>query len=62
MSANSLKWSQKYGISTHSINATMTELARRGFTARQVLGSMPAILNATRASGESLEVVMQASA
>lgn len=62
MSASSLKWSQQYGISTHEINDAMAELARRGFTANQTLGSMPAILNASRASGESLGIVMQASA
>lgn len=62
MSASSLKWSQQYGISTHSINNAMTELVRRGFTAKQTLGSMPAILNASRASGEDLGVVMQATA
>ena len=49
MSESSLKWSQQYGISTHSINNAMTELVRRGFTAKQTLGSMPAILNASRA-------------
>jgi TP901 family phage tail tape measure protein len=62
MSADSLKWSQQYGISTRSINSAMTELVRRGFTAQQTLGSMPAILNASRASGESLTTVMQATA
>lgn len=62
MSESSLKWSQQYGISTHSINNAMTELVRRGFTAKQTLGSMPAILNASRASGEDLGVVMQATA
>ncbi|OYR87329.1 phage tail tape measure protein [Lactobacillus taiwanensis] len=62
MSASSLRWSKQYGISTHEINNAMTELVRRGFTANQTLGSMPAILNASRASGESLGVVMQATA
>lgn len=62
MSESSLKWSQQYGISTHSINNAMTELVRRGFTAKQTLGSMPAILNASRASGEDLGIVMQATA
>lgn len=62
MSASSLRWSKQYGISTHEINNAMTELVRRGFTANQTLGSMPAILNASRASGESLGTVMQATA
>ena len=62
MSQSSLKWSQQYGISTTQINNAMTELVRRGFTAKQTLGSMPAILNASRASGEELGTVMQATA
>lgn len=62
MSTSSLRWSKQYGISTHEINNAMTELVRRGFTANQTLGSMPAILNASRASGESLGIVMQATA
>lgn len=62
MSESSLKWAQQYGMSTHSINDAMTELVRRGFTAQQTLGSMPAILNASRASGEDLGIVMKATA
>lgn len=62
MSSASLKWSQQYGIATTDVNNAMAELVRRGFSAQQTLGSMPAILDASRASGESLGVVMQATA
>ncbi|MDE3295913.1 phage tail tape measure protein [Lacticaseibacillus rhamnosus] len=62
MGKSSIKWSQQYGISTTEINSAMDELAKRGYNANQVIGSMPAILDATKASGEGLGTVMQATA
>ncbi|WP_204122478.1 phage tail tape measure protein [Lacticaseibacillus mingshuiensis] len=62
MSASSLKWAGQYGISTDEINDALSEMVKRGFSANQVLGSMPSILDATVASGEPLEDVMQATA
>lgn len=62
LSASSLKWSKYYGISTTSINQSMAELVRRGFTASQTMGSMKSILDATRASGEDMSDVMNVTA
>lgn len=62
MSNASLKWSQQYGVSTNEINNSMMELIRRGFTTNQVMGSMPALLDAVKASGEDMNTVMQSSA
>ncbi|KAA9260113.1 phage tail tape measure protein [Lactobacillus jensenii] len=62
MSNASLKWSQQYGVSTTEINNSMMELIRRGFTTNQVMGSMPALLDAVKASGEDMNTVMQSSA
>lgn len=52
--------SKQYGVSTTEINNGMAELIRRGYSTNQVLGSMPAILDATKASGEDMGTVMQA--
>lgn len=62
MSTASKNWSKTYGVSTTEINNGMAELVRRGYTTAQVLGSMPAILNATKASGEDMGTVMNATA
>lgn len=62
MSTASKNWSKTYGVSTTEINNAMAELVRRGYTTAQVLGSMPAILNATKASGEDMGTVMNATA
>jgi len=59
---SSKKWSKQYGISTSEINNGMSELIKRGFTTNQVIGSMPSILDATKASGEDMGTVMQATA
>ncbi|MFT9411573.1 phage tail tape measure protein [Liquorilactobacillus hordei] len=57
----SKKWSIQYGVSTGSINNGMAELIRKGYSANQTLGAMPAILNATRASGDDFNDVMHVS-
>lgn len=62
MAESSKKWSKQYGVSTTEINNGMSELIKRGFTSQQVMGSMPSILDATKASGEEMGVVMQATA
>lgn len=62
MAESSKKWAVQYGVSTTEINNGMSELVRRGFTANQVLGSMPSILDATKASGEDMGTVMNATA
>ncbi|VDG18314.1 phage tail tape measure protein [Lactobacillus plantarum] [Lactiplantibacillus mudanjiangensis] len=59
---SSKKWSKQYGLTTTEINTGMSELIKRGFTTNQVIGSMPSILDATKASGEDMGTVMQATA
>lgn len=62
LSNSSKGWAEKYGISTTVVNNAMSELIKRGFTTKQVMGSMPAVLDASKASGEDLGTVMQATA
>ena len=62
MGESSKRWASQYGISTSVINDGMSELVKRGFTANQVIGSMPSVLDATMASGEDMGTVMQATA
>ncbi|MFC6170451.1 phage tail tape measure protein [Loigolactobacillus jiayinensis] len=62
MAESSKKWAVQYGVSTTQINNGMSELVKRGFTTNQVLGSMPSILDATKASGEDMGTVMNATA
>lgn len=57
----SIKWSKEFGISTSSINAGMTEMIKRGYTANQTLGAMPSVLNAAKASGDDFNEVMTVS-
>lgn len=61
MSDDSKKWATQYGISTTSINSGMDELVKRGYSAKQTLGAMPSILNATKASGDDFNSVMKVS-
>lgn len=61
LSQASLKWSKQYGISTTKINEGMSEMIKRGYTAKQALGAMPSVLNATKASGEDFNTVMNVS-
>ena len=57
---NSKKWAMEYGLSTKSVNEGMQELVKAGYDANQVTAAMPAILNASKASGEDFNTVMQA--
>lgn len=61
MSSDSKKWATQYGVSTTSINSGMEELVKRGYSAKQTIGAMPSILNATRASGDDFNSVMKVS-
>ncbi|MFS9217508.1 phage tail tape measure protein [Streptococcus mitis] len=53
-------WAKQYGISTASINEGMQEIIKKGFDANQTIEAMPAILDATKASGEDFNTVMNA--
>ncbi|EIA21426.1 hypothetical protein KKC_01527 [Listeria fleischmannii subsp. coloradonensis] len=54
----SKKWSVQYGISTSAINDGMEEIIKKGYTYEQTLGAMPSIMDASVASGEDFNVVM----
>lgn len=58
LSSESMKWSQQYGVSTSAINDGMSELIKKGYSYNQVIGAMPSILDASRASGEDFNLVM----
>lgn len=61
MSSSSKKWAMQFGISTDKINDGMTEMVKRGYTAQQTMGAMPAVLNAAKASGDDFNDVMHVS-
>lgn len=54
----SREWAAKYGVSISSVNEGMTELIKRGYSYNQVIGAMPSILDAARASGDDFNTVM----
>ena len=58
MAESSKKWAVEYGVSTSEINNGLAELVRKGYDANQTLGVMPSILDATKASGEGFNDVM----
>lgn len=58
---SSKKWAREYGISTSSINEGMQEIIKKGFDFNQTIAAMPAILDASKASGEDFNTVMNAS-
>ena len=53
-------WAKQYGISTASINEGIQEIIKKGFDANQTIEAMPAILDASKASGEDFNTVMNA--
>lgn len=57
---NSKKWAKQFGISTSDINLGMQEVIKAGFDANQTIGAMPAILTASKATGEEFGTVMGA--
>ncbi|WP_029344155.1 phage tail tape measure protein [Lactococcus lactis] len=61
LSSKSKQWARQYGIDTSSINEGMEEMIKRGYDFNQTLGAMPAVLDASRASGEDFGTVMSAS-
>ena len=61
LSNKSKEWAQEYGISTTTVNDAMAEMIRRGYNAKQTMAAMPAVLDATKASGEDLSTVMHTS-
>lgn len=58
MSDSSKKWAKQYGVSTNEINNGLAEVVRKGYDANQTLGVMPSILDATKASGDGFNDVM----
>lgn len=61
LSSKSKQWARQYGIDTSSINDGMEEMIKRGYDFNQTVGAMPAVLDASRASGEDFGTVMSAS-
>ncbi|MEJ1300117.1 phage tail tape measure protein [Latilactobacillus sakei] len=61
MSSSSKKWAMQFGVSTDKINDGMTEMVKRGYTAQQTMGAMPAVLNVAKASGDDFNDVMHVS-
>lgn len=61
LSDKSKQWARRYGIDTSSINDGMEEMIKRGYDFNQTVGAMPAVLDASRASGEDFGTVMSAS-
>ncbi|WP_251921072.1 phage tail tape measure protein [Lactococcus lactis] len=61
LSSKSKQWARQYGIDTSSINEGMEEMIKRGYDFNQTVGAMPAVLDASRASGEDFGTVMSAS-
>ncbi|MFR3733694.1 MAG: phage tail tape measure protein [Enterococcus sp.] len=61
MGESSKQWAKDYGISTTEINQGLAEVVRKGYDANQTMGVMPAILDATKASGDAFNDVMNVS-
>lgn len=57
----SKEWAQQYGVATSDINNGIMELIKKGYSFDQTLGAMPAILDATVASGDDFTTVMSVS-
>lgn len=57
----SKSWARQYGVSTESINTGIEEMVKKGYNFNQTLGAMPAVLDASKASGEDFNTVMGAS-
>lgn len=59
MQRDARKYSIEYGFSQKDIADQYTELVKRGYSARQALGSMKAMLEASRASGDDFSDVVK---
>lgn len=62
MQRDGIKYSEQYGFSQKEIATQFEELARRGYSSNAALGSMNAMLKASRASGDSLADVVKVTA
>lgn len=60
LSAQTLDWSRKFGVSTTEINKGMFELVSNGYNAKQAMGMMPGLLKTMTANsdktGKSIEL------
>jgi len=61
MGESSKQWAKDYGVSTTEINQGLAEVVRKGYDANQTMGVIPAILDATKASGDAFNDVMNVS-
>lgn len=59
MQRDATKYSKEYGFSQKEVADQYTELVKRGYNARQSLGSMRAMLEASRASGDDYSDVVK---
>ena len=59
MYADGRKYSIQYGVSQHSIADGYEELIKRGYDTKEALGSMRAILQASKASGDEFDDTMR---
>lgn len=62
MQQDGVKYSERYGFAQKEIAEQYEELARRGYSSTSALGSMNAMLKASRASGDSLADVVKVTA
>ena len=62
MQQDGVKYSERYGFAQKEIAEQYEELARRGYSSTAALGSMNAMLKASRASGDSLADVVKVTA
>ncbi|GAX47320.1 phage tail tape measure protein [Pseudolactococcus reticulitermitis] len=58
MGEKSKGWAKQYGLSTTEINHGMEELIKKGFDMNQTIDAMPALLDASKASGDDFGTVM----
>lgn len=62
MQQDGVKYSEQYGFAQKEIAEQYEELARRGYSSTAALGSMNAMLKASRASGDNLADVVKVTA
>lgn len=59
MQKKGIVWSEKYGFSQKEIGTQFEELVRKGYSGTAALGSMKAMMEASRASGDDLADVVK---
>lgn len=57
VSSDSKKWSGEFGKSTDEVNEGMLDIVRDGYSAKEVMGTLPTMLAAARGSAEDLKTV-----